>query len=937
MPDIISLSEPQIFQCDVQEVMKYLKGDYCYFLNSDDLHDPELPLIKSKSQGGTLMLWNKQLDPYIKVPNLSSTAILPIILQLPGLKTSIHVSIYLPTQGKEAEFVSELANLRICLEELTQAYQDPVIYIRGDSNVNPKNKMRFTLFQQFLAKFSLVLTNVEHNTYHHFVGNGMYDSKIDIIAHSIMNHADEFITEIICVNDTPALHSHHDIILSEFTIPTNMTNKANSNLISAPVCTKPRNKTLWSPEGQEEYAKLVGPHLRQAREDWLSATSQSSMSVLLEMTNTIMNKCAATTNQSVTLGGRQESKSVPTPKPIRKAKQQMAKMHKKYKSTKTNPSSDQDKIVISKLAFQKSTKNFKHTVSQVRLQEEIKRSEKLSLIVTENPGQLYSYMKSSRNAKSSKIEHLTVGEKVYTGSAVCDGFYDSMTSLKKCSIEELRSDPNLAGQFFNYDHIMKLCQDKLSLPPVSLEESSKLLSRMKKNVKDFYSVTALHYINAGHKGLLHFHSLINALIADVNNASLEEMNIVHGLILYKGHGKEKTSDRAYRTISTCPFIAKAIDLYIRDLYLDLWTDLQAETQYQGAGSSHELASLLVTEVIQYSLNVTNKPVFMLALDAQSAYDRCLRQILCSEMYRAKVPGAAVSFVNNRLSHRKTVYEWDGTMMGPAEDDTGYEQGGINSSDFYKLNNNEQIDVAQGSELGVDIGSSVTSAVAQADDVLLLSNSLENLRLLLRLTKDYCAKFRVKLEPGKTKLLVFSNKCHDLIVKHSEHLNQLSIDNVPIKFTTEAEHVGVLRSINGNMPNILLRITKHKKSLGAVLSAGLARGHRGNPAAALHVHQLYCTPVLFSGLASLVLTKQEVKIIDSHFQTTLQNIQRLHKHTPRPIIHFLAGSVPGEALLHMRQLCLFSMICHLPDDPLNLHARYILTVSQPSANSWFQQI
>ena len=201
-----------------------------------------------------------------------------------------------------------------------------------------------------------------------------------------------------------------------------MTNKTNSNLISAPVCTKPRNKTLWSPEGQEEYAKLVGPHLRQARDDWLSATSQSSMSVLLEMTNTIMNKCAATTNQSVTLGGRQESKSVPTPKPIRKAKQQMAKMHKKYKSTKTSPSSDQDKIVISKLAFQKSTKNFKHTVSQVRLQEEIKRSEKLSLIVTENPGQLYSYMKSSRNAKSSKIEHLTVGEKVYTGSAVCDGF-----------------------------------------------------------------------------------------------------------------------------------------------------------------------------------------------------------------------------------------------------------------------------------------------------------------------------------------------------------------------------------------------------------------------------------------------------------------------------------------------------------------------------------
>jgi len=83
-------------------------------------------------------------------------------------------------------------------------------------------------------------------------------------------------------------------------------------------------------------------------------------------------------------------------------------------------------------------------------------------------------------------------------------------------------------------------------------------------------------------------------------------------------------------------------------------------------------------------------------------------------------------------------------MGPAEDITGFEQGGVNSSDFYKLYNNEQLDVAQSSELGVDIGSSVISAVGQADDVILVSNDLHALKLLLKLTENYCAKFRVKL-------------------------------------------------------------------------------------------------------------------------------------------------------------------------------------------------
>ena len=210
-------------------------------------------------------------------------------------------------------------------------------------------------------------------------------------------------------------------------------------------------------------------------------------------------------------------------------------------------------------------------------------------------------------------------------------------------------------------------------------------------------------------------------------------------------------------------------------------------------------------------------------------------------------------------------------------------------------------------------------------------------LLVRLTEEYCQKFRVKLEPKKTKLLGFSNKSTELLVKLAESNNLITINNVKVSFTTEAEHVGVVRNTAGNMPNLLHRIAEHKKSLGAVLSAGLARGHRGSPAAALRVHQLHCTPVLFSGLATLVLNKAETGIIDKHYQYTIQNLQRLHIKTPRSIVFFLAGSLTGEAILHMRQLAIFSMICHLQDDPLHHHASYVLTFLPPSSNSWFHQV
>ena len=72
--------------------------------------------------------------------------------------------------------------------------------------------------------------------------------------------------------------------------------------------------------------------------------------------------------------------------------------------------------------------------------------------------------------------------------------------------------------------------------------STNLLKRMKKKVADICSITALHYLNAGSAGLEHFNFLINAIISDTNNATIEELNMVHGLIYHKGHNKDKTSD-----------------------------------------------------------------------------------------------------------------------------------------------------------------------------------------------------------------------------------------------------------------------------------------------------------------------------------------------------------------------------------------------------------
>ena len=168
-------------------------------------------------------------------------------------------------------------------------------------------------------------------------------------------------------------------------------------------------------------------------------------------------------------------------------------------------------------------------------------------------------------------------------------------------------------------------------------------------------------------------------------------------------------------------------------------------------------------------------------------------------------------------------------------------------------------------------------------------------------------------------------------------NPIHIGGEKIDFTTKAEHVGVLRSSNGNLPSLISRFTAHRRALAANLFVGNARSHRGNIAASLKLEKIFALPVLLSGLASLVLTKTQVDMIDHHYLNTLKSLLKTYRGTPQVFVFFIAGSLPGRALLHLRMFSLFNMIVHLPGDPLFSRAQYALSAATTTWKSWFTEI
>ena len=355
-----------------------------------------------------------------------------------------------------------------------------------------------------------------------------------------------------------------------------------------------------------------------------------------------------------------------------------------------------------------------------------------------------------------------------------------------------------------------------------------------------------------------------------------------------------------------------------------------------------MADILLTESIQHSLHVAKNPLFALYLDAKSAFDNVFREFLIRNLFLCGTTEASTMFINTRLESRQTIVDWDKQHLGPIHDQKGVEQGGINSGDYYKIFGKPQLDLAQRSGLGVELpGSKNVPSIGQADDTILTSNNIHALQCLLQLTLHFCQKYNVELCVEKTKLQAFATPDLLAAVEHIKSTSPININGKKIEFVSSsvqggAEHVGIIRSETGNFPHILSRLASHKKSMGAVMHTGIGRGHRGNPAASLKLQQLYGIPVLLSGLGALVLKKTETDVIDHHLNLTTQNLMRLHDKTPRSVTAFLAGRLPGTALVHLRLLSNFGMIARNPSSILHKLGLEFFS-HKLASKSWFSQI
>ena len=101
---------------------------------------------------------------------------------------------------------------------------------------------------------------------------------------------------------------------------------------------------------------------------------------------------------------------------------------------------------------------------------------------------------------------------------------------------------------------------------------------------------------------------------------------------------------------------------------------------------------------------------------------------------------------------------------------------------------------------------------------------------------------------------------------------------------------------------------------------------------------FCTPILLSGLSSLIINTTNMTYLETYFKGSIKKILRLSVDTPDPFVYLISGSLPLSAHIHLRQLSLIIQLNQLgPSHTSFIHATLILTSLPIPKWSWWYNV
>ena len=365
-------------------------------------------------------------------------------------------------------------------------------------------------------------------------------------------------------------------------------------------------------------------------------------------------------------------------------------------------------------------------------------------------------------------------------------------------------------------------------------------------------------------------------------------------------GKADSSDN-YRSIALSSVILKIFDWTVLILFEEQLNLDSLQFGYQKKCSTNMCTWLVVESINHFSRNGSN--VYSCFMDMKKAFDMVKHSILFKKLLEKNIPPVYLRLLLVMYISQTAKVRWKGILSEPFPISNGVKQGAVLSAILFCIYIDDLIKQLRRNRIGCWMKNEFVGVAVYADDIALLSPSLDGLQDMIntcsKYTENHNLTFSTNENPAKskTKCIAFTSEKLDL-----KHLN-LYGKNLP--WVESVKHLGTtLISVKGKCS--LDQDVAEKRAKYIVKNNELLQEfHYTHPKTKIWINNIYNTS--FYGAPLWDMSSRNFEKLEKTWNVSTRLMLSLHRNTHRYLLEPVSDTIHIVKSLRNRFLKFISNI------------------------------
>ena len=320
----------------------------------------------------------------------------------------------------------------------------------------------------------------------------------------------------------------------------------------------------------------------------------------------------------------------------------------------------------------------------------------------------------------------------------------------------------------------------------------------------------------------------------------------------------------YRGITLIPVVSKLFELVLLEICAPFFITDELQFGFKkGLGCSNAL--FLLHETVDYFLS-QGSSIFAASLDLKKAFDRVNYFKLFSSLITAGLPKWTVILLVNWYSKISVTVRWKNALSRTFCVRSGVRQGSVISPTLFNMFANKFLSDLRDCNAGCKINGYFVGAIMYADDLFILSASVEGLQKMLNCCEAVSSDLALEFN---------CNKCSCINIGPAARytLSDMILCSNNVKWSTTFSYLGITFCA-GKKLSVDINVIKRK--FFASTNCILGNTNTMDDILKLSLMESYCLPILMYATAAIKLSNEQINEINASWNSVYRRIFRYNK-------------------------------------------------------------